>query len=141
MSPQPHNDDDDLLVLRAAETPRRSDDAFARAVADDVKARRARFSFAWLLAPALAGAAAVVTVLAGSPAVPALISSETLQALAEEDARIDADVDVDGLDDATLLALLEDDGDDAPFAISTLDGSTDRELVDVEAALDRALQL
>jgi hypothetical protein len=143
MSPS-HDDDDDLPVLRAPESGRRSDDAFARAVVDDVRARRQKRLLVWLLPPALAAAAAVVVVLSSSgpaPAVAALISSETLQALAEDDAVVDVDVDVEALDDATLLALAGDADAELPFAISSLDGSTDRELVDVEAALDRALKL
>ena len=143
--------DDDLLALRATAAPRRSDDAFARAVTGDVRARRGRWSMAWLAAPALAGAAVVVVALQGGPGPMAQISTQTLQALAQDELIIDVDVDVDGLDDATLLALLDEprptdspndaDAPERPFAISGLDGSTDRELLDVEAALDRALRL
>ena len=149
--------DDDLPVLRAPATGRRSDDAFARAVVDDVRARRRPFSVAWLSVPALAGAAAVAFVVVGgggepmpttTPSALAAISTETLQALADDDDTIDADVDVDALDTATLLALADTDdaddtggADDGAFAIAGLDGSTDRELLDVEAALDRALKL
>lgn len=148
----------DLPHLRAPQSARRSDDAFVRAVVDDVRAARARsllsrLSPAWFAAPALAGAAFLVFAL--SPAVlppvapvAAVISMETLHALADQDDATDIDVDVDGFDDATLLAFLGDPeaanaetDPNIPFAISTLDGSTQTELLHIEAALDRALQL
>ncbi len=135
---------DDLPALRAPDgVGRRSDEAFARAVVGDVAARRRRFSLVWLAAPALAGAAVVVVALGGPSATPARISAQTWQALAEEELIIDVDVDVDALDDSTLHALVGESDAPAPesFAIPGLEGSSERELLDVEAALDRALRL
>lgn len=139
-------DDDDLVALRAPPTGRRTDDAFARAVAADVKARRGRFSAAWFGVPALAGAAAVVVVVASPGASPDV--GRAVYASLAAGAENDADLAV--FDDDVIALADEDDDDDgagfgfggaSDFAIPGLAGSSDGELEDIEAALDRALKL
>lgn len=134
--------DDDLPALRAPTTGRRSDDAFARSVAADVSAARKRWSPLWLGLPSLAGAAAVV-VLVGGPSLRAPRGPDARAVYAAAvDAGDDAGDDV-GIfdDDDDVLAFAADDGEDDDFAIPGLAGSSDRELADIEAALDRALKL
>ncbi len=156
--PVPGNDDDDdLPALRAPATGRRSDEAFARRVRAGVDAARGAplFSRRWLAVPALIASAAAVLVVVGRLDARAdaraengrTIAFSTLEALADDDdadlAVVDVD-DVEAFDDDTLIALAggeHDENDDDLFAIPALDGSTPRELRDIEAALDRALQL
>lgn len=123
--------DDDLPQLRAPASGRRTDDAFARAVADDVKKRKQAWSPLWLAVPSLAGAAAVV-VLVGTP------KGVDAHAVYASFADHRGDVDVFD-DDADVLAFADDVEDD--FAIPGLAGSSDGELENIEAALDRALKL
>ena len=141
-------DDDDLPALRAPPTGRRTDDAFARAVAADVNARRGRFKAVWLGVPALAGAAAVVVAVA-SPGADRDVGRAVYASLAAS-ADNDEDADLAAFDDDVIaLADVDDDDDDAgfgfggasDFAIPGLAGSSDGELEDIEAALDRALKL
>jgi hypothetical protein len=155
-----HSDDD--LDTGAPPPPRRSDDAFARAVAadiDTVKAARTRWP--WLaLGPLTATAAALAftfttsstPVDTTSPAPPTVTSVAIGDVNSSDDDDNDDDdldvVDLDGAlasaDDRTLLALADptDDaeitGDD--FSFSGLLGSSDQELAAVEAALDTALR-
>lgn len=138
---------DDLLPP----APRRSDDAFSRAVRADVTAARAaRVPLAAWLGVPLAAAAALAFVVVDrgpSPTSPSsLVGGASLAALveaevdAEDDARDVVDA-VDASDDDTLLAFAGDAGSDLPpaFAFADLDGSTEQDLAAVEAALDLAL--
>lgn len=115
----------------------------------------------WLALPALAVAGAAAFVVVGRPGITNDVRADgrvaddrntialaTFEALAADDDATVAFVDVDDadvFDDDTLLALAgEPDGSGDSgnlFAIPALDGSTDSELEDVEAALDRALKL
>jgi hypothetical protein len=157
--------DNDLPILRNTAHPRRSDDAFGRAVAHDVAAARRRQSGAALL-PLLApvgvglGILAFVTlrsprttseamspvVVAASPASETKTSPRSLAtgalALWEDDNVIDADdawFDDDTLDD--LVALTPGDAHelDPTFTSGTAGGSMERELEHIEHALDVAL--
>lgn len=148
--------DDDLPALRAPASGRRTDDAFARAVASDVAAHRTRFRRLVLALPAAAGAAAVVFAVT-RPDVAAVVPPDPIRVAVVVDAGVDAGVGtaidavdavaVDALaffdDDGDGLLAFADDGDDEgdDFAIPGLAGSSDRELEDIEAALDRALKL
>ena len=118
-----------------------------------------RFRRLFLAVPAAAGVAAVVFAVgrSGVEAAVAVPKDSVIAVVAAPDAGVAvAVVNVDSaggaLDalalfddeaDDGLLALADDsdddDGDD--FAIPGLAGSSDRELEDIEAALDRALKL
>ena len=143
--------DDDLPALRGPATGRRSDDAFARSVAADVSAARKRWSPLWLGLPSLAVdqhrqdlfVPEHVVVLVGGPSLRAPRGPDARAVYAAAvDAGDDAGDDV-GIfdDDDDVLAFAADDGEDDDFAIPGLAGSSDRELADIEAALDRALKL
>lgn len=153
--------DSNLDTAVVPPAPRRSNEAFARAVAADIDAvKAARTRWPWLaLGPLAATAAAVVFTFTTSSA-PVDTASPTAPAVASvsdeaDDTNDDTD-DVDmadlggelaAADDRTLLALADpantDDeaeitGDD--FSFSGLLGSSDQELAAVEAALDTALR-
>jgi hypothetical protein len=147
--------DDDLPSLRDDTAPRRTDTAFSRAVADDV-ARRRRFALLGpLLAPLAVGAGIFAFVFARAPAphttVPARADiasvvvaepgSAGVRLIDEDDDHEDNGViDVDDLDDDTLLALSGSARSERDhFAFEGLEGSTDHELDDVERAFDAAL--
>lgn len=130
--------------------PRRSDDAFARAVRADVEAARAARApwRLWLAAPLTAAAAFGLVVIARGPEVSSLPSPDHLAALVE--AEVDAEdapaaiVDVvsavDAIDEDDALVALAGSAEAAPaFAFADLDGSSEQDLAAVEAALDRAL--
>jgi hypothetical protein len=186
----PGMNDDDLPALRATDVPRRTDAAFARAVAAGVDARR-HGKKGWsalvpLLAPVGVGLGILAFVVLRSPERPAvvlapLLPPEKLVAVAglpsptdvSTDAPADDDTDddtddsaddsdvadedvadelgqgagllgaIDDLDDDGLVAFAGPSGaaaDHEPlFAFDGLDGSDDRELDDVEHALDAAL--
>ncbi|OGQ18192.1 MAG: hypothetical protein A2138_15220 [Deltaproteobacteria bacterium RBG_16_71_12] len=100
--------------------PRRSDAAFARAVADDVKRRRAPFAL-WLGAPALAFTAAGVAIVVAGP----------------DGGRAAVDAGVA----ATRVAAVDLEwADESDFAMPSLDGSTDEELARLDRALDEAIK-
>ncbi len=143
--------------------PRRSDEAFARAVAADIDAENAaRTRWPWLaLGPLAATAAAFAFTLTTSitPALTAVASgaASTSEINESEIDEIDEsdesdEIDVADLDDAlvtagdrTLLALADPPNDDAEiasddFSFWGLVGSSDQELAAVEAALDTALR-
>jgi hypothetical protein len=140
-------------------SPRRSDDAFAFAVGADVAAiRAARSSWrVWLWAPVSAAAAAGLLLVvqpstksAGEMprgALPGEVDEADMATIAATldagDQRpsfvalIDA---VDAIDDdATLLALSGSNDSSPSFAFDELEGSSERDLVAIEMALDRAL--
>ena len=148
------NDTSDLLVTAPA--PRRSDDAFARAVAADVadakKKRVGVFGLSFAVPATAAAAFAVVmavtpsttTTTATVPSTIAVVmpvgSAEVADDLALVDVLDVLDV-IDDADDSTLLALAGGNRSaGAAFAFVELDGSSDQELADVEAALDSALR-
>lgn len=151
------NDTSDLLVTAPA--PRRSDDAFARAVAADVAdAKKKRVGvFGLSFAVPATAAAAFAVVMAVTPStttttatVPSTIAVVMPVGSAEvaDDLALASLVDVldvldviDDADDSTLLALAGGNRSaGAAFAFVELDGSSDQELADVEAALDSALR-
>ncbi|MBI1946839.1 MAG: hypothetical protein HYS27_14180 [Deltaproteobacteria bacterium] len=101
--------------------PRRTDAAFARAVADGVKQRRAPFAL-WLGAPALALAAAGVAIVVAGP----------------DGGRVAVDA---GVTIARAAAVEVDWAEESDFAIPSLDGSTDEELARLDRALDEAIKL
>ena len=118
-----HDSDDDLPTLRAPERGRRTDDAFSRAVAADVAARRRGRGAFFFAVPAVAAALAVVVVVGRGGGADSAIG--------------DVDDDVVALAD---FGADFDDDDGSDFAFAELDGSSPRELADIEAALDIALQ-
>jgi hypothetical protein len=136
--------DDDLPQLRAPPSGRKSDAAFARSVAAAVHERRrpspsSPFSRWWLGLPALAGAAAVAFVVVGDGGAGGADDAALARAVYASFA--DASGDVAAFDsDEDVLALATDDEGSA-FAIPGLAGSSDGELEDIEAALDRRLKL
>jgi len=152
-------DDDDFPALRAPETGRRTDDAFARAVAAAVAARRGRFRRLFVAVPTVAGvagAAVVVFALTRPGPVAVEVVPPTVAVVAvDRDAGVAVAVveavaahdvlavfeDSDDTGDGLLALADSDDDDDFDFAIPGLAGSSDRELEDIEAALDRALKL
>ncbi|MCC7073656.1 MAG: hypothetical protein IT383_20265 [Deltaproteobacteria bacterium] len=101
--------------------PRRNDAAFARAVADDVKARHAPFSL-WLGAPALALAAAGVAIVVAGPG-GGRATPDAGVALAPRVAAVDVDWAAEG-----------------DFAFPSLEGSTDEELARLDRVLEEALR-
>ncbi len=130
--------------------PRRSDDAFARAVRADIEAARAARSpwRLWLAAPLTAAAALGLVFISRGPEVPSRLSADRLAALdeAEVDAEdapatlIDVVSAVDAIDEDDALVALAGSAEAAPaFAFADLDGSSEQDLAAVEAALDRAL--
>ena len=148
-----HADADDTLVPRLASLlgtvpePRRTDDAFARSVAADVASTRQRRRF-WLAIPTL-GAAAAALALVVTSSNPGDADAGDLTDPSGELAMLGSDDDVAEVADDTLLALagtfaVEDEDPDFAsdtFTLSALDGSTEQELRQLEAALDRALAL
>ena len=131
--------DDDLPALRAPPVGRRTDDAFARAVRADVDAARKRWSPLWLSLPALAGAAAVVVAVSsggGSDVDARAIYVAALEGSGDVEV---FDDDVDGV--IAMADVADDDEFAGDFAIPGIGGSSDRELEDIEAALDHALKL
>ena len=101
--------------------PRRTDAAFARAVADGVKARRSPFALL-LGAPALALAAAGVAIVVAGPGGGG-VTSDAGVAMAPRAATVDVE--------------WAEEGD---FAFPTLEGSTDEELARLDRVLDEALK-
>lgn len=120
-----HDDVPSELALLAAPPPRRTDAAFARAVADDVKRRRAPFAL-WLGAPALALAAAGVAIVVVGPGTGVV--------------SVDAGVAASRIASIDLGRGDLEWGEDSEFAIPSLDGSTDEELMRLDLALDLALE-
>jgi hypothetical protein len=131
--------------------PRRSDDAFARAVRADVEAARAARSpwRLWLAAPLTAATAFGLVFMARGPEVaPVVPTADRLAVLIEaevdaEDAPaaiVDVVAAVDAIDEDDALVALAGSAEAAPaFAFADLDGSSEQDLAAVEAALDRAL--
>lgn len=147
--------DDDNFSFAVPPAPRRSDDAFARAVAADVDAaRKNRLGIRFSLAvPAVAASAfaVVMAVSTTTPAAPTTITAPSVALVipADSDADefdfVEGAVDLAGVmadaDEGTLLALAESSDDSSDrFTFDALDGSSDQELADVEAALDTALR-
>jgi len=153
--------DDDHLSFPAPPAPRRSDDAFARAVAADVDAaRKNRLGFNFSLAVPAVAASAFAVVMAVSTSTPTAtptttpttpMTAPTTALVIPEDAdddefdlvegAVDLAAVLDDADESTLLALADiADSDSDRFTFDALDGSTDQELADVEAALDSALR-
>lgn len=130
MTPRLPDDVDDarLAALAAAPPPRRTDQAFARAVSAGVANDKKRRSLTLLALPGLGAATAVLAlvVLPGGaePVTRADADAGVRVASAE---RLDASADED--------FLLENDD----FAIPALDGSSDEELARLDRALDEAL--
>ncbi|HEY4219718.1 MAG TPA: hypothetical protein VGO62_00215 [Myxococcota bacterium] len=124
--------DPDLELLARIPPPRRTDQAFARSVAAGVQKRRARTFF---VMPALAAASAafalVVAVHPGAVGVS------------------DAGVSATATTPSTLLLASADlarndaifDDEDSPFAMPSLDGSSDEELARLDTRLDQALDV
>lgn len=160
-----HLDDDRDIIVPPS--PRRSDDAFARAVAADVDAARSnrlnlRRAFG-VPALAVAGAAfaVMITVMPSTSPTTAPTTATTTtaptapttiaMAMPAGAAEIADDLDVD---DADLAAVIDDADDDvllalvdtagisadgaADFSFDALDGSTEQELEAIAAALDAA---
>lgn len=131
--------------------PRRSDDAFARAVRADVDAARASRSpwRVWMAAPLTAAAAfGLVFIARGPEPTVAPPSADRLAMLVEaevdaEDAAaaiVDVVAAVDAIDEDDALVALAGSAETPPaFAFADLDGSSEQDLAAVEAALDRAL--
>ena len=170
MTPSDHNvahtNDVDTVVVPP--TPRRSDEAFARAVAADVEAiKAARTRWPWLALGPLAATAAAVAFTFTTPSTPSETTSPTPSTIARvaeasgadvavdsgSDRDTDEDVDAADLDgaladasDHTLLALADPTRDDTAeitdddFSFAGVLGSSDQELAAVEAALDTALR-
>jgi hypothetical protein len=130
--------------------PRRSDDAFARSVRSDVDAARAarapwRVLALALPTTAMAAAAVLFTVGGGGggdgvgPVDPGVMA-----ALVEAEAdAADDEFALDDVSDDDLVAFadveqLTDQG--GAFAFPDLDGSSEQDLSDVEAALDDAIR-
>jgi hypothetical protein len=105
------NDPELAPLAEEIPAPRRTDAAFARAVADDVRRRKAR---TWVFAPVLAAAVGGL----------ALLVTQMPPAATMADA-------------GTAITF---DDDDPVFALPTLEGSTDEELEQLERALDKALE-
>ncbi|MBM4279259.1 MAG: hypothetical protein FJ137_00380 [Deltaproteobacteria bacterium] len=158
--------DDDLPALRDDAAPRRTDAAFARAVAADVARRRGGLrALVPLLAPLSVGCAIFAFVFSRSPNAPsslvprpppaAVVVAADVEGRAAAfdrdaiDAEVDDDLDAVGgdavadafdLDDVALLAFAGPAAaDPAGFAFDGLEGSSDRELDDIERAFDAAL--
>jgi anti-sigma factor RsiW len=118
----PASKDDVLRALAAPPPPpRRTDAAFARAVADDVKRRRAPLAL-FLGAPALALAAAGIAIVIAGPVTGELST--------------DAGVAAPRL---AVSTAAWDEESESDFAIPSLEGSTDEELLRLDRALDEAL--
>lgn len=121
-----------LEVLRGIPPPRRSDDAFARSVADDVKRARAP---RLLALPALAvGAAALAFVVARPDTTPEVLVDAGRAAVPVIAAGAGSGADVMG-EEPVVLA----DVDPGLFSFPALEGSSQQELLGLEAALDAAL--
>lgn len=112
---------DELLRLaEAPPAPRRTDAAFARAVAEGVKRRRAP-SLLFVGAPALALAAAGIAIVVAGPGA----------------GEVTADAGIAAPRVAAVELEWSEDGD---FALPSLEGSTDEELLRLDRALDEALK-
>lgn len=145
-------------------SPRRTEDAFARAVRADVDAARtAPKPWRVLLAAPLTAAMALGLFLVttgddGAPTSPVIGPVVALTAIdvAGSDDNDDDDDSTDSVDVAAVVDVVDDSDDDtllalagdaavggsglAPaFAFADLDGSTEQDLAAVEAALDQAL--
>lgn len=117
-----------LEPLMEVPPPRRTDAAFARSVADDVRQRRApRPLLFGGLALATAGAAAIFLVPRGPEVAVVVVDAGARVAVATPTVQPRASADF----------VWDDDGD---FAIPSLDGSSDEELARLDRALDLALQ-
>jgi hypothetical protein len=110
-----------LHALADVPLPRRTDAAFARAVRDEVARHRERRSFAL---PALAAAAAAVAFIVMRPAPTLERPNPTRVAMARPE--------------AVAIAFPFDD-EDALFALPSLEGSSDEELVNLDRILDRRI--
>lgn len=117
MSP-PEPTDELPRLVEAPPPPRRTDAAFARAVADDVHRRR-RPLLLMLSAPALALAAAGVAITIAGPGSVTSDAGVSVPRVAAVDGEWDEESD---------------------FALPSLEGSTDEELLRLDRALDEALQ-
>lgn len=118
-----------LRALAAPPPPRRTDVAFARAVAGGVEARR-RGGRAFLALPALATvAAAVALVVLPRVGAPSYVEAESRDAGVRA-----AAAPIAGGGDAVVDLLAND------FAIPSLEGSSDEELARLDRALDAALR-
>ena len=134
------NADDDLdlslLGAHAPPPPRRTDAAFARAVADDVAARNKRSMLWWLGAPALAVSVSVAAFVLWPQAPRPVSLKERNHDLVAIGAVAPAPVMLASADADPLLGD-DDDGDD--FAIPSLGGSSVDELLRLEKSLDAAI--
>jgi len=127
--------------------PRRSDDAFARSVQSDVDAARAARAPWRVLAfalPTTAVAAAAVLFSIGGVDGAGAVDPGVLAALVEAEAdAADGNFALDDVSDDDLLAFADVEQPTDPlgvFAFSELDGSSEQDLSDVEAALDDAIR-
>jgi hypothetical protein len=132
--------------------PRRSDEAFILAVRTDLHAARASWTALgrWRWAPlsglALAGVLVAVT-LHDATAPPSPPGSELAAAIEadvvaqdESPSLIDVIDAIDAIDDDASLLALHGSIEPAPsFAFAELDGSTEYDLKNIEAAFDQAL--
>lgn len=122
-----HDTPDELQRLAGSPPPpRRSDAAFARAVAEDVKRRRSPLLL-WMGAPALALAASGVAIVVAGPGPGELGGDAGIAAPRP------------ALTERVATADLEW-GEDSDFALPSLEGSTDEELLRLDRALDEALK-
>jgi hypothetical protein len=146
---QPQHDDDQLMSALAdlAPPPRKTDAAFARSVADGVRAKRSArspFTFALPTAAAAAAAFAFVAVVHTpssthdglSDIIDAGNHATTTTTMATTTAPATATSPVEL---ALALDLDDADDDDGGFALPSLEGSSDEELERLDKALDAAL--
>jgi len=118
--------------------PRKTDDAFARSVADGVRQRRSArspFMFALPTAAAAAAAFALVAVVHTPGTTPHDV------VVASDAGNVNGNVGNDVVAPPTpVLAMNVDlDDDDDDFALPSLEGSSDEELERLDKALDAAL--
>ena len=146
--------DDQLDALAASiPAPRRTDAAFARSVADGVRAKKSRTVFMFPLAAATTAALAVFAVVhpaqwstttshdAGTGVVATTVTpheapDHVATSAASTTSTTATAATAAGAD--AMVAMLDDE--DSPFALPSLEGSSDEELAFLDRALDERLQ-
>ena len=130
------NLDEQLAALAAnVPPPRRTDAAFARSVADGVNAKKSRTVFMFPLAAATAAALAVFALVHPATTSSTHDAGTTGVVVAVNDAaRVHPTTTVT---DTGAPAILDDE--DSPFALPSLEGSSDEELAFLDRALDQRL--
>lgn len=119
---------DELTPLADVPPPRRSDDAFARSVADGVQRRRQAWRALFAL-PAFAAATAGFLFLVMRPTPP------------EETPVVAVNIAPAAGTSVTVAVAIADpfEDEDALFALPMLDGSSDEELARLDRMLDQKL--